>query len=293
MAGERVYTNVWAPMLRGKFGSYAEEVSAVWIWNKLRLRGGSRSKSMRESLGYLRGGFGLMVDALVGRLASLGVEMATSVPVTTIEARPGDGFSMNVGGEQRSFDQVLVTTAAVLLADMAPWLPEDYLARLKSIRYLANVCVILSLSHGLSDVYWLNISDNTVPFVGLVEHTNLQRPEDYGGAHLVYLTRYATPDDRFFAMGDDALVASYLPHVRRIFPRFRDEWVQGAYVWRERYAQPLIARRYSEIRPPFATPANGLWLCSMAQVYPEDRGMNYAVVYGQRVAREILGSGGD
>ncbi|MGQ9553314.1 MAG: NAD(P)/FAD-dependent oxidoreductase [Anaerolineae bacterium] len=293
MAGERVYRSVWAPMLRGKFGSYAEEVSAVWIWNKLKLRGGSRSKSMRESLGYLRGGFGLMVDALAEKLASLAVELTTSAPVVAIEAAPEGGFQVQVRDERRSFDQVLVTTAPALFADMAPWLPAAYLERLRSIRYLANVCVILNLSHSLSDVYWLNISDNTIPFVGLVEHTNLQHPEEYGGVHLVYLTRYAAPDDSYYAMDNDTLVAAYLPHLRRIFPQFRDEWVQRAYVWRERYAQPLIAPHYSEIKPPFATPAKGLWLCSMAQVYPEDRGMNYAVDYGQRVAREILREGGN
>jgi len=292
MAGERVYQQVWAPLLRGKFGAYAEEVSAVWIWNKLKLRGSSRGKSMREMLGYLRGGFGLMTEALAERLRSLDVSIVTLAPVSGIEPLPGGGFRVAAGSAVGDFDQVVVTTAPELLAEMAPWLPCDYRQRLKAIRYLANVCVVLKLEHGLSDVYWLNISDNSVPFVGLVEHTNIQRPEEYGGAHLVYLTRYCACDDEYYQMDDDALVGAYLPHLRRIFPHFKMEWLKEAYVWRERHAQPVIVRRYSDLKPPFATPAEGLWLCSMAQVYPEDRGMNYAVDYGQRVAREILAGEG-
>lgn len=291
MAGRRVYETVMAPMLRGKFGIHADEVSAVWIWNKLKLRGGSRGKSMREMLGYLRGGFGLMVDALEERLRSLGVEIATGSPVGSVLVRPGGGFEVSAGGEHRPFEQVLVTTAPPILADLAPWLPPDYLRRLRSIRYLANVCAVLQLDRSLSEVYWLNISDNSIPFVGLVEHTNLQRPELYGGSHLVYLTRYCDPNDEYYNMEDHQLLAAYAPHLRRLFPDFSEEWVQNVYVWRERYAQPLIARHYSDLRPPFATPAEGLWLSSMAQVYPEDRGMNYAVEYGQRVAQEIIAGG--
>jgi protoporphyrinogen oxidase len=109
---------------------------------------------------------------------------------------------------------------------------------------------------------------------------------------LVYLTRYATPDDSYYRLSDDELVNAYLPHLQRLFPRFRPDWVRQTYVWRERYAQPLIARHYSRLRPAFATPLPGLWLCSMAQIYPEDRGMNYAIDYGERVAREILSAGG-
>jgi protoporphyrinogen oxidase len=293
-AGQRVYDTVWGPMLRGKFGTYADEVSAVWIWNKLKLRGGSRGKAGQEVLGYLRGGFGLMIDALETRLLTLGVTIHKGSPVRAIEKTDG-GFTVTAaeGAAAEQFDKVLVTTAPPLFAAMVPWMPESYLRQLHAIKYLANVCAVLELTQSLSDVYWLNISDNSVPFVGLVEHTNLQRPDMYGGAHLVYLTRYCTPDDAYYRMSDGELAAAYLPHLRRLFPQFRADWVKHVHVWRERYAQPLTAKHYSQLRPPFATPEQGLWLCSMPQIYPEDRGMNYAVEYGEKVAREILGPGGE
>ncbi len=291
LAGARVYHDVWAPLMRGKFGPYADEISAVWMWNKLKLRGSSRGKGMRESLGYLRGGFGLLIEAMTGALLKQGVSIKSATPVERIEQH-GGGFVVRTSVGEEEFDQVLVTVAPALFADMVPWLPGEYLERLRQIRYLANVCVILSLERGLSEVYWLNISDNSIPFVGLVEHTNLRRPAEYGGRHLVYLSRYCDPDDMYYRMSDHDLVQAYLPHLQRIFPHFRSDWLVQSYVWRERYAQPVIAMHYSELKPPFASPAAGLWLCSMAQVYPEDRGMNYAVDYGQRIAGEILAQGG-
>ncbi|MHB0877358.1 MAG: NAD(P)/FAD-dependent oxidoreductase [Anaerolineae bacterium] len=291
-AGRRVYDTVWGPMLRGKFGTYADEVSAVWIWNKLKLRGGSRGRAGQEVLGYLRGGFGLMIDALEARLRSLGVAVHTASPVRSIDKGDGDGYSVTTAAGPERFDEALVTTAPPLFAAMVPWMPQDYITQLHAIQYLANVCAVLELKESLSDVYWLNISDNRIPFVGLVEHTNLQRPDMYGGAHLVYLTRYCTPDDAYYRMGDAELAEAYVPHLQRLFPRFRPDWIRHVHVWRERYAQPLTARHYSELRPAFRSPEKGLWLCSMPQIYPEDRGMNYAVDYGAKVAREILSSGG-
>ncbi|NLT43243.1 MAG: NAD(P)/FAD-dependent oxidoreductase [Anaerolineae bacterium] len=292
LSGRRVYEQVWAAMLRGKFGDRAEEISAVWIWNKVKLRGGSRGKSGQERLGYLRGGFGLMVEALEAKLAGLGVAVHKDSPVEVIEPAPEGGFLVRSDGGSTRYDQVLVTTAPELLAEMTPGLPANYRQQLRSIEYMANVCCVLDLDRSLSEVYWLNISDNRIPFVGLVEHTNIQGPERYGGSHLVYLTRYCDPLDEYYTMSDDELVKAYLPHIQRIFPQFRPEWVRRSYVWRERYAQPVIARHYSRLRPDFATPLPGLWLGCMAQIYPEDRGMNYAVEYGHLVAQRILSDGG-
>ncbi|MFO7697321.1 MAG: FAD-dependent oxidoreductase [Anaerolineae bacterium] len=186
------------------------------------------------------------------------------------------------------YDEVLVTTAPAILSRLAPGLPADYRARLESIEYLANVCLVMQLDRSLSDTYWLNVGDPTIPFTGVIEHTNFQRSEDYGGARLAYLSRYLDPDDPYYAMDADALLAAYEPHLARMFRGFDRSWVQRAWAWRERYTQPVITRGYSRLKPPYRTPVDGLWLSCMAQVYPEDRGMNYAVASGQRVAQEML-----
>ncbi len=289
IAGQRVYEKVWQPLLRGKFGSYADEVAAVWMWNKLKLRGSSRGKAQEERLGYLREGFGQAIEAFERQLRAQGVQIEFDAAVERVHIQDGRADGVVVHGALRTFDRVLVTVAPELFLQIAPDLPQDYRARLSSIKYLANVCLVMSLDRSLSDTYWLNVADPAIPFTGVIEHTNMQRPETYGGAHLAYLSRYMAPEDPYYAMSPAELLDAYLPHLTKMFRGFDRAWVKDLWVWRERYTQPLIGLNYSQIKPPFQTPVENLWLSCMAQVYPQDRGMNYAVVYGQRVAQAMLG----
>ncbi|MGC9358858.1 MAG: NAD(P)/FAD-dependent oxidoreductase [Anaerolineae bacterium] len=288
MAGEEVWHAVWEPLLRGKFGRYADDVAAVWIWNKLKLRGGSRGKGQEERLGYLRGGFGRALEVWEQRLREQGVTIRTKAEVARIEIVEGRAVALRVADERHAYDQIIVTTAPSLLTEMAPGLPPAYRQRLQRIHYLGNVCLVLKLDRSLSDTYWLNVGDPSIPFTGVIEHTNMQRPEDYGGAHLAYLSRYLDVADPAYEMTADALLASYEPYLQRMFPGFSRDWVQACWAWREPYAQPVIGLHYSQLRPELKTPVGNLWLSSMAQVYPEDRGMNYAVVWGQKVAQALL-----
>lgn len=286
--GRQVYDVVWYPLIRNKFGSHADEVAAVWFWNKLKLRGSSRGKGQAENLGYLLGGFGRAIDALETRLRQMGVDIRLASPVQHIAIEDGRAVGVEVNRRREDYDLVLVTAAPEILLNLAPGLPDDYQRRLNQIKYLANACLIMKLDRNLSTTYWLNINDASTPFVAVVEHTNMQRPEEYGGHHLAYLSRYMDAADPHYTMSAEELFQAYLPHLQKIYPGFSPDWVLELHAWRERYTQPVVGLHYSDIRPPFQTPVDGLWLCSMAQIYPEDRGMNYAVAYGQKVASEIL-----
>ena len=288
MAGEAVYASVWQPLLRSKFGQYADDVAAVWIWNKLKLRGSSRGSRQEERLGYVRGGFGQVVDALEQRLRASNVEIRLGTPVERLDVADRQVRGVTARGRSEAFDHVIVTTAPELFVKMTPDLPTDYVKQLSAIKYLANVCLVLELDRSLSSTYWLNIGDPSIPFTGVIEHTNMQRREIYGGAHLVYISRYLDPADPLYMMSTDEIVDSYVPHLAKMFRGFVHSWVKQAWAWRACYTQPVIGRHYSKIRPPLRTPVDNLWLSCMAQVYPEDRGMNYAVVYGQRVAKALL-----
>jgi protoporphyrinogen oxidase len=286
-AGRRVYEEVWGPLLQAKFGPYADQISAVWMWNKLKLRGGSRGRGQAEKLGYLRGGFGRALERWEHRLRQQGVDIRLNSPVEEVRISEGKASGVVAQGHFEPYDGVLVTTAPEVFLKMSAGLPASYRQQLAQIQYLANVCLILKLKHSLGHVYWLNISDPAIPFVALVEHTNLRRPEEYGGAHLAYLSRYLDPADPFYEMSAQELLGAYLPGLHKLFPHFDQGWVENVWAWRARYTQPVIVRRYSELRPPFKTPIQNLWLCCMAQVYPQDRGMNYALVYGRSVAGEM------
>jgi protoporphyrinogen oxidase len=289
MAGRSGYEGVWQPVLRSKFGQHADRVAAVWIWNKLKLRGSSRGKAQEERLGYLRGGFGQAIDAWEAHLRASGVEILLDTAVDEVRIEDGVATGIVANGQYRTFDRVLVTVAPELFLRLAPGLPGAYRTQLQQIDYLANVCLVLSLDRSLSDTYWLNIGDPTIPFTGVIEHTNMQRPAAYGGAHLAYISRYLDADDPAYRMSAEELLTAYLPHLSKMFQGFSRDWVVQTWAWRERYTQPVIGLRYSQIKPAFRTPVDRLWLSCMAQVYPQDRGMNYAVVYGRRVVEKMLG----
>lgn len=298
IAGQNVYRKIWESLLRGKFGQYADQVAAVWIWNKLKLRGSSRGKGQEERLGYLKGGFGQVIECWEKELGERGVEVRKNTEVRRVKCpafakatagkEAGRVIGVEVGGETELFDQVLVTVAPEVFTKLTPDLPKDYATRLNSIKYLANVCLLMNLDRSLSNTYWLNVGDPTIPFTGVIEHTNMQQSKDYGGKVLTYLTKYLDPADPLYQKDAGGLLEYYLPHLQKMFKGFSGDWVKNVWLWKERYTQPVIGLNYSKIKPGFQTPINNLWYCSMASIYPEDRGMNYAVLYGQRVAKEII-----
>ena len=285
LGGREVYRVVWQPLLEGKFGPYAGDVSAVWFWNKLKLRGGSRGKNGGERLAYYRGGFAALADQLSDAIRAAGGEVRTGEPVQELIVEDGRVTGVRTERESVNADAVLATPALPVVADLvAPHAPPEYVASLRRIRYLANLCIVLELDRKLSDTYWLNVNDPGFPFVGVIEHTNFEPASTYGGRHIVYLSKYLPAESALYTMPDEELLDYCVPHLQRMFPRFDRSWVVNHSVWRAPYAQPVVVPRYRALIPAAATPLGGLFLCTMAQVYPEDRGTNYAIREGRRVA---------
>lgn len=287
-AGKRSFEVIWRPLLEGKFGSVWRDVSAVWFWNKLKLRGGSRGKGAKETLYYLKGGFRAALERIDNQLRQQCVEIKCSTPVEDIR-RSGDGvIHIDTPSGTERFDAVLVTTPLPVFLSMVPELPDQYRRQCAKIPFLGNVCLVLRLRRSLSSTYWLNVADPEFPFVGIIEHTNFDDPSHYGGEHIAYLSKYLPTSEPLFTMSDEELLHYTLPHIQRIFPAFSSDWIVGSSVWRASYSQPVVVKKYSSLIPPFRTPVEGVWLSTMAQIYPEDRGTNYAVQYGRSVAQEML-----
>lgn len=289
LGGERVYKVMWEPLLQGKFGPYAGKISAVWFWNKLKLRGSSRGKAGEERLAYFKGSFAALAEATADAIRAAGGEVRVNVPVERLE-RDGEGRWMAQGpwGSVES-DLVIATPALPLIADMvAGWASPDYLARLRRIDYLGNVCLVLQLDRSLSETYWLNVNDPTFPYVGVIEHTNFESPDSYAGDHIVYLSKYLPHTEELYTMAPEEVLEYSLPHLRRMFPAFDRAWIRDYKVWKARWSQPVVEKRYSELIPDAEGPLPGLYLCSMAQIYPEDRGTNYAIREGRKLAQDIM-----
>jgi protoporphyrinogen oxidase len=288
LGGREVYNAVWKPLLEGKFGEFASEISAVWFWNKLKLRGGSRGKGGEEVLAYYKGGFAALAEQLSQAICSSGGTIRLGTRVTGLLEWDGRVAGVRTEHGPIAADAVLATPALPIVADIVDsHVSPEYQASLRRIQYLANICIVLELDRSLSETYWLNVNDPGFPFVGVIEHTNFEPPETYAGRRLVYLSKYLPESDELYRMPDDEVVRFCLGHLQRMFPALSPAWILGAHVWRARYSQPIVVRRYGALIPPVETPLPGLYLSSMAQVYPEDRGTNYAIREGRAAAGKI------
>jgi protoporphyrinogen oxidase len=289
--GERAYHAVWQPMLQGKFGPYYQDVNLAWFWARIFKR--------TPRLGYYRGGFQAFVDGLAQAAEHNGTMLHTRTPVQAIRRTESGKYVVSVDGQAEKqadkpadahFDYVLSTVSPGLMQQLAPDLPPDYRAQLAALRSTGAIVLTVALDRRLMDdgVYWANIPATAgMPFLALVEHTNMISPAHYGGDHLLYIGHYLPPDHHYFAMDTEALLAEFAPHLARFNPAFTRAWITGAWLHKARYAQPVPPVGYAEMIPAIRTPLPGLYFASMSQVYPWDRGTNYAVEMGRNVARMI------
>jgi protoporphyrinogen oxidase len=283
--GRQVYQVVWEPLLIGKFGKVFPDISAVWFWNKLKLRGGSRSKGGAEQLAYYRGGLAALATAMAKDIERLGGEIRTDAEVTGLEVRGGHAVRVHSKSGTVESEAVILTTPLPLAAELlAPHTTAAYVRELRRIRYLSNVCLVLELDRSLSSLYWLNVNDPSFPFVGIIEHTNFEPASSYGGRHIVYLSKYLPPEAELYRMADAEILEFSVAAIKRMFPKFSRDWVKAFHVWRADYSQPIIEKNYGSLIPKMQTPIENVFLSTMAQVYPEDRGTNYAVRGGMEVA---------
>jgi protoporphyrinogen oxidase len=292
--GRRPYQVVWEPMLRGKFGKYYDQVGMTWLWGKIYLRVASRDRPWQtEKLGYPMGSFGEVFDVLAQKIRASGGEVRTSASVNRVVVEDGRarGLELEVPGGQpevRTYDAVIATTPSYVFTRLVPSLPQAYMEKLTNVTYLSAVLAILVLDRPLTNKYWVNIADRTLPFVGLIEQTNFVDPSLYGGKHVVYLTNYPARDEPIYQMGPQELLEEYLPHLSRINPAFDRSWVQDYYHHKVDGAQPIIGVNYSRRIPETRTLIKDLYLANTTQIYPEDRGTNYSVRLGRRVVRMVL-----
>jgi protoporphyrinogen oxidase len=296
--GRQAYEAVWEPLLRGKFGLHYDQVGMAWFWGKIALRLGSRSRGIgREKLGYPMGSFGEIFDTLAERIRSLGGKIHTQANVRQIVVEDGRAVALNVElpgyeGDVHHFDAIMATVPSYILPNLLPSLPVDYLEKLTKVTYLAAVLLVLTLKHPLTWAYWLNVADRSIPFMGVVEQTNFLSPERYGGKHVVYLANYLGKEDPLYALSHQDLLSAYLPHLNKLNPDFDESWILESYYHREEAAQPLIKADYSLQIPSHRTPFRNLYLANTTQIYPEDRGTNYSVRLGRKVALMVLGDYG-
>ena len=298
--GRRGYQVIWEPLLRGKFGAFYDKIGMTWIWGKVRLRVASRKGAgQRERLGYPMGSFGEVIDVLAQRVVQQGGAVHTSASVRRIVESGGAATALEVAledgpNERREYDAVIATTPSYVFTRLMPPMPpehQDYQDKLESIKYLSAVLMVLVMDRPFTNKYWMNIADPGMPFVALIEHTNLIDRELYGGKHILYISNYPSRDSALYKMEAEELMDLFVPHLKKINPDFDRSWVIEYHHHRVDGAQPIVGVNYAAGIPDHRTPFRGLYLANTTQIYPEDRGTNYSVRMGRQVAQMVMDDG--
>jgi protoporphyrinogen oxidase len=287
--GEQAYAKLWKPLLIGKFSDLYQQVNMAWLWARIHTR------SLR--LGIYQGGFQAFLDDLAAAIQAQGAEMHLSSPVEQIGTADGKP-TLTIHGQTHTFDRVISTTSPGLMLRLTPGLQETaYGQQMRALKSIGALCLVLALKESvLTDgTYWLNLpavsadkQANPFPFLALVEHTNFMDKRHYNGDVLVYCGDYVPVEHEYFQLSEAELVERFLPALKKVNPRFDRSWIRKTWLWRAPYAQPVPFVNHSRNIPPLATPIPGVFWASMSQVYPWDRGTNYAVMLGRQVAALAL-----
>ncbi len=281
--GPRAYERLWKPMLVGKFGEEnLPVVNMAWFWARFHAR--------TPRLGTFTGGFQAFMDKLASVITAQGGTIRLNSAVSGINKLGSGAVRIAAGGETAEFDAVISTSSPALMAGLAPDLPPEYAQKLRALKSMGAVVMVLALDRQLTErIYWHNLPKEAgFPFLAMVEHTNYMSPEHYGGDHIIYCGDYLDPSHPYFTFSKEALLEEFLPSLTRFNPQFDRSWVKDSWIWKTAYAQPVPPVNHSANIPAIRTPVEGLYFASMSQVYPWDRGTNFAVEIGRRVAKMVM-----
>ncbi|MET7655481.1 MULTISPECIES: NAD(P)/FAD-dependent oxidoreductase [unclassified Streptomyces] len=275
-AGRRATEAVWEPLLRGKFGDRADQVSMAWLWARVHCR--------TFELGYLDGGFDRVYATLADRIAERGGKVEFGKRMETIRQDGDDGpvTVRTADGASYAFDHLIVTAPQPAFAKAVDAPADDAVWR---NQYLGATCFVLELDRSAIPYYWLNINEPEFPFLAVVEHTRMIDPARYGGRHILYVGNYVERDDWRFTTDPAELLERYLPWLKRLNPEFDRSWIQDWHFSRAPFAQPVVTPGYKALIPGHRTGLSRVTLATMAQIYPQDRGQSYSVELGHKAAR--------
>ena len=280
--GTEAYEILWRRLFDYKFYDYTDNLSAAWIWSRIRRIGRSRYSLFREKLGYLEGGSEILLQAMVADIEMRGGEIRLKSPIGKVVIEAGEIRGVEVAGQFEAFDKVISTIPLPYVPRLMPDLPTDILDRFRSINNIAVVCVIVKLRKALTGNFWLNTNDPEMDIPGLVEYSNL-RPFDQ---HIVYVPFYMPGEHPKFTEPDQAFLDKVRRYLKKINPALNDDDFIDMHASRYRYAQPICEPGYLDKLPPVALPVKGLWVADTSYYYPEDRGISESIDFGRKIAKE-------
>ena len=292
--GEKIYSKVWEPLLISKFGDKKDQISMAWLWGKIKLRSTSTTKE-GEQLGYIKGSYQELTNAFYKYLVEKNVKINLDTIVNKVE-KENDKYIIKTEKdgleESQKFDVVVSTVDYNNFINICgEYMTKEEKEKAQKVKYTSARTMMIITNKSFSDFYWLNIGDNDIPFGGIIEHTNFINKNNYGDNHIIYISNYMTEENKLYNVSKEEMLQEYMKYLTQINKDFTMENVIDYFVFDEKYAQPIIECKYSEFIMKDKLQNENIYLCTMPQIYPEDRGMNYAIKLGNKVADEILNEG--
>lgn len=281
--GEEAWEVLWRRLFDYKFYDYAYNLSAAWIWSRIRRIGRSRYDLFHEKLGYLDGGSDTLLNAMRDAIVAGGGEFRLSTPVQRVIIENGVVKGIETKDGIDAFDDIISTVPLPYVPRIMPNLPADILDRFKSVKNVAVVCVIAKLRKPVTDNFWLNVNDPDMDIPGIVEYTNLRKMGD----HIVYVPYYVPGEHPKYLEPNEVFIAKVKRYLKRINPALTDEDFIDVRASRYRFAQPICEPGFLDRLPPIQLPIKGLLVADTSYYYPEDRGISESIGLARKMARMI------
>jgi protoporphyrinogen oxidase len=288
--GQKAYQVLWQPLLKGKFHDFYKDISMAWFWARIHTRGNSKEKGeSKEKLGYLAGSLQTLIAALETECKKRGAIIHLNAELEKIDSK--NKKIALADGKNFSYDKLICAIPSSELYKALgddSGLPENYLNKLKSIKYLGVACAVFSSKQSLGDYYWYNINDPESPFLVMVQHTNLVNKDEYGGEHVYYLGSYLPVENNLFIKNEADILKDFFSYLKKIFPDFSEAGISSRQVFKYRSAQHIVDCAYSEKIPEYQIPGTDIYLLNFSQIFPEDRGINFAIKEAEKLSNKIL-----
>lgn len=269
--GQGPFQVLWEPLLLSKFGPKAGKISMSWFW--------ARIKKRSAKLGYLEGGFQVLIDKLTEKIKSQGGRFFFNQEIKNLKTF-------------QKFDRIIFTIPTAAFLKIVPQLTKEEKIAQEKLGMIGAINLILVLKEKFlkDNTYWLNINESGFPFVAVVEHTNFIDASHYSGNHILYVGGYYPQNHRYFKMTKEQILEEFLPYLKKINSKFNYHSIINYQLFKNKYAQPVVPINYSRLIPPHRTSIPNIYLANMQQIYPWDRGTNYAIELGEKIADEIENS---
>lgn len=280
--GSEAYEVLWRRLFEYKFYNHSDQLSAAWIWSRIRRIGRSRYNIFKEKLGYLEGGSNTLLSALSEKITELGGEIRLSTPVHEVMVENDKVTAIKTANGVEHFDKVISTVPLPFVSRMIPALPKQVAEKFDSVKNVAVVCVIAKLKQQLTENFWLNTNDPDMDIPGIVEYSNLRPLDD----HIVYVPFYMPKEHKTYQDSDEVFLEKVKSYFLKINSSLNDSDIIEIKANRYEYAQPVCPPGFSSHLPSAYFGIEGLWVADTSYYYPEDRGISESIGFGRNLAKE-------